>query len=335
MAFLPRPVESMSGSGEPELPPSPASFKAGSLFSQERPPSFYSFDSHMGLVDYGEKSEFRDESLSRARTLVLASGVSQEPPRLWQSFQTQSLRNGTDDPIYDKTIIAGTDGPPEPANIDVKSRRQNVDSLYLNPYSPYFPPPSSTYSPTKIADESRSVSQSIPPQLPTLPEPMYGFRTATPDSMLHDRTVPYTPTTYVDPSASNFPATFRDSHQPGHVYPGDMQMNRPNKVNSYHSSVGSIHSKWAATSPHVVPPPVLTLGVAPSSTSFIQGLPPTYHAQNATVKRNVSLPNMTDPNHDRRQARQSYTSLVMEPVTESFVDHGRWRRLVLSAATTP
>ncbi|KAI9466255.1 hypothetical protein BJY52DRAFT_1240692 [Lactarius psammicola] len=323
MAFLPRPVESLSGSGEEDFPPSPASFKAGSLYDG-RPPSFHSFDPRMGEFSYDDKSEFLDESLSPAHTLNHLV--------LWQSFQT---RNNTDDPIYAQTIITRTDGPMKPVGVDVKSGRQKADSLYLNPFSAPSPPPLPVYTPaSETSNESPSVSPSMPSRLPTVPELMYGARA---DSMHYDRAAPYTPTIYTDPSAHSLPATFRGSHQPRHTLTCPV-------FHSFHSATASIHSKWAVSPSHVLSPPVFAPGVAyskhPSGSLHLQDPPSTYHAQN-TRKRNVSVPNITVPDHGEALAPQSYTS----PVTESslqrrgsdgqVVDHAQWQRLVLGAAAKP
>src|SRR6266702_1695616 len=332
MAFLPRPVES---SGDEDFPPSPASFTSGSPFDG-RPPSFHSFDPRMRQFPYDDKSEFLDESLSPARTLALVNGAPQEPPRLWQSFQT---RNSTDDPIYAQTIITRTYSPMKPVGVDVKSGRQKTDSLYLNPFSAPSTPPLPVYTPaSETGNESPSVSPSMPSQLPTVPELMYGARA---DSMHHDRAAPYTPTIYTDPIAHSLPATFRGSHQPRHMYPDPVQTAVP-RVSSFHSSTASVHSKWAVSPSHVLPPPVLTPSVAhsnhPSGFFHLQDLPSTYHAQDTTLKRNVSVPNM---NHGGGLARQSYTLPVAESSLQrrgsdgQVVDQAQWRGVVLGAVAKP
>ncbi|KAH9043190.1 hypothetical protein EDB85DRAFT_921377 [Lactarius pseudohatsudake] len=173
MAFLPRPVES---NGEEDFPPSPASFTAGSLYDG-RPPSFHSFDPRMG---YDDKSAFPDESLSSARALALANGAPQEPPRLWQGFQT---RNSTDDPMYAQTMIARTDSPMKPPGGDGRK-----PTFYFNPFSSPSPPPLPVYTPaSETGNEPPSVPLTIPGRLPTVPELMYGARGMTSDSMPHDR----------------------------------------------------------------------------------------------------------------------------------------------------
>lgn len=322
MAFLPRPVES---NGEEDFPPSPASFKAGSLYDG-RPPSFHSFDPRMG---YDDKGAFPDESLSSARALALANSAPQEPPPLWQDFQT---RNSTDDPIYAQTMIARTDSPMKPPGVDVKK----ADSFYFNPFSSPSPPPLPVYTPaSETGNEPPSVPLTIPGRLPTVPELMYGARGMTSDSMPHDRAAPYTLTINTDPSANSLPATFRGSHQPRHLYPDPVQTAMP-RVSSFHSTTASIHSKWAMSPSHVLPPPDFASGA-----SGLQDLPTLHHAQDTTLKRNASVPNVTAPNHGGNLARRSY----ILPVTESalqrrgsdgqVVDHAQWQRLVLGAAAKP
>ncbi|KAH9063393.1 hypothetical protein EDB87DRAFT_179088 [Lactarius vividus] len=312
MAFLPRPVEP---NGE-DFPPSPASFKAGSLYDG-RPPSFHSFDPRMG---YDDKSTFPDEPLSPARALALANSAPQEPPRLWQGSQT---RNSTDDPIYAQTMIARTDSPMNPPGADVKK----ADSFYFNPFSSPSPPPLPVYTPaSETGNEPPSVPLTIPGRLPTVPELMYGARGMTSDSLPHDRAAPYT-----DPSAS-LPATFRGSHQPHHLYPEPVQTAMP-RISSFHSSTASIHSKWAMSPSHALPPPDFTSGA-----SGLQDLPTLYHAQNTTLKRNASVPNATAPNHSGSLARRSYILPVSESSLQrrgsdgQVVDHAQWQRLVLGAA---
>lgn len=328
MAFLPRPMESE----EIDFPPSPASFKAGSPSDEERPPSFHSFDSPMGSP-YDDKSGFVDESLSAAGTPVLVNGVPQEPPRLWQSYQTQRSRNRTDD-------ITGTASSVYP---DAKSGHQKADSLYLNPFSARSPPPPPVYTPaSETGHEFPSVMLSTPSQLPALPEPIYGARAVTSNSMHHDRAAPYTPTTYTDLSPNSFPATFRGSHQPRHMYPDLLQTAIP-RVYSFHSTTASVHSKWAVSPSHTL---TLTPGVAhprhPSEFFHSQDIP----RGTSTLKRNVSEPNRTVLDHGGGLARRS-PDLV--PVTLSvngsslqrrgsdgqLVDHAQWQRLVLGAAAKP
>lgn len=324
IAFLPRPVDSLSGSGEAEFPSSPASFKSGSPFSEERPPSFHSFDPDMGQSPY-DKSEFPDEPLSPTRTLVVANRA----PRLGKSFETQRLRNSTGDPMSSKMIITRADSPVKSASVDVKSRRRQPESLHLNLFSASSPPSPPLYTSTsETSNETPSVSLSMPRRLPTVPKVTYGPRAMTSsDSMHRDR---------AGPSAHSFPATLREDRQSRYLYPDLVQTATPG-VYSFHSATGSVHSEWAAPSSHILPPPALTPGIAHSS----QLLRPTdhpsmYHAQNMSFKRNVSEPNTAVPNRGGGLGRRSYTLPVMEfqrrGSEERVVDHAEWRRLVLRAA---
>lgn len=314
MAFLPRPVESSSGSKEAELPFSPASFKAGSFSDEEQPPSFHSFD-HL--------SEFPDEALSPVRTGALGNSDPQKSHRLWQSFQTQRLGNSTDGPMHTETMITRTDSPVKPFNADVKSGRQQADSLYLNLFSARSPPLSTPAS--ENDNESPSFMLSMPSWPPTVPELMYGAR---PVTVHPDHPALYTSTTYTGPGAHSFSATLKQSHQPHHIRPNVVHTASPS-VYSFHSATASVHSKWAASPSPVLPPLVLTPGIARSTHFFqLQDPPSTYRVR----KTSEPVRNLT---------RQAYTS----PITGSsfqrrgsdgqVLDYAQWRRLVLSAAAKP
>ncbi|KAF8274971.1 hypothetical protein EI94DRAFT_14528 [Lactarius quietus] len=328
MAFLPRPVESVSGSAEAGSPFSPASFKAGSFFDEERPPSLHFFDSRMGSIPLGDTGEFPDESLSPARTRVPVNRAPQKSPHLWQSSQTQRLGNSANGPMHTKTTITKADGPVKPASVDVKSERQDTGSLYLNLFSARSPSPLPNHTPaSEASNESPSVSRNMPSWPHTAPKLMYGARSVTMD---HNRAAPYTPTIHADPGAHSFSATFRESHQPYHMYPDVVQTASP-RVYSLHSATASVYSKWTVSPPHNLPPPVLTPRVAHSTHFHLQDPPSKYRA------RKTSEPNGGDRNISRRSN--------ISPVTEgSFqrrgsdgqvVDHTQWRRLVLGAADKP
>jgi hypothetical protein len=326
MAFLPRPVESLSGSGEGEgeLPYSPASFKAGSFSDGERPPSFHSLYPRMGLSPYDVTNGIPNESLSTARTSVLVNRAPQESPSLWQSFQTQRLGNSADGPMNTKAMITSTDSPVKLASVDVESGRRQTSSLYLNLFSAHSPSPPLTPA-SEIGNEYPSVSLSMLSWPPAVPKLMDGARSVT---VHHGRAAPYTPTIHTDPGEHSVPATFRESHQPHHMYPDVVQTASP-RVYSLHSATASIHSKWAVSPPHILPPLALIPGVVHSNRFFhLQDPPSTYRA------RKTSEPNSSV----RDLARGS-------PVTESsfqrrgsdgqVVDHAQWRRLVLGAAAKP
>jgi hypothetical protein len=320
MAFLPRPVESSSGSEKAELPFSPASFQAGSFFDEEQPSSFHSFN-HLG--------EFPNDALSPAPTGALINNNPQKSPRLWQSFQIQRLGNSTDGPMHTKTMITGTDSPVKLFNVDVKSGRQQDDSLYLNLFSAHSPSPLPIHTPaSETGNESPSPMLSMPSWPPTVPESMYGAR---PVTVHHDHAAPYTSTTYTDPSSHSFSATLKQSHQPRHIRPDVVHTASPS-VYSFHSATASVHPKWAASPSPVLPPQVLTPGIAHSTLFFqLQDPPSTYRVRKSS-----------EPNRGVRDlTRRTYTS----PVTESsfqrrgsdgqVVDYAQWRRLVLSAAAKP
>lgn len=324
MAFLPRPVESLIEKGE--LPFSPASFKAGSLFNGERPPSFYSFSPRTGLSPYGATNGFPDESLSTAHTSVLVNRALQESPRLWQSSQTQRLGNSADGPMDTKTMITSTDSPVKLASVDVESGRRRASSLYLNLFSARSSSPPPTPA-SETGNEYPSVSLSMPGWPPTVPKSMYIARSAT---LHHDRATLYTPTIYTELGEHSIPATFRENHQPHHMYPDVVQTASP-RVYSFHSATASIHSKWAVSPPHVLPPLALTPGVG-LSTHFLhlQDPPSTYRAHKPS-----------EPNNSVRDlARRSHTLAVTESSfqrrgSDGQVDYAQWRQLVLGAATKP
>ena len=328
MVFMPRPVESLSEGGEEEkeLPPSPASFKAGTLFDEERPPSFHPFYPRMGLSPHNVTNGFPDDSLSAARTSVLVNRAPQESPRIRQSLQTQRLGNSPDGPMNTKTVITGTDSPLKLASVDVESRRRQVGSLYLNLFSARSLSPPLT--PGSETNESPSVSLSMPTWPYTAPKLMYGAR---PVNIHHDHAAPYTPTIYSDSGEHSIPATFREGRQSRHMYPDVVQTASP-RVYSFHSATASVHSKWAVSPSHTLPPLALTPGFAHSDHFLhLQDLPTTYRARKAS-----------EPNYSvRNLARQSHTSAVTGSSFQrrgsdgQVVDFAQWRRLVLGAAAKP
>lgn len=323
MVFLPRPVESLPESKEAGLPFSPASFKAGSFFDEERPPSFHPFDPHKGLTPYDVMGGFLDETLSPARTGTLVSRAPQKSPRPWQSFPTQGLGNSTDGPMDIKTMINGTDKPAKPASVDVQSgRRQEADTLYLNIFS--------ARSPSETGNQSPPVLLSMPSWPSTVPKSMYGARSAT---MHHDRASLYTPKIYTDPGAHSFSAALTENHQPRHVYPDVVHTTSPHAY-SFHSATASIYSKWATSPPHTHPPPALTPGVAVAhSNNFVrlQDPPSTYRAR-TTSEPNASVRNLASRSHTLPATESSFQRRGSDG---QVVDHAQWRRLVLGAAAKP
>ena len=329
MAFIPRPVESLSGGGEgegegeekEELPPSPASFKAGSLFDEERPPSFHSFY-RVGLSPYDVTNGFPDKSLSTTRTSARVNRAPQESPHL-----PQRRGNSPDGPMNTKAMITRTDSPLKLASVDVESRRRQVGSLYLNLFSARSLSPPLTPA-SEIGNESPSVSLGMPTWPHTAPKLMYGAR---PVNIHLDRAAPYTPTIYADSGEHSISATFREGHQPRHMYPELVQTASP-RVYSFHSATASVYSKWGVSPSHILPPLALTPGFGhPDHFLHLQDPPSTYHA------RKSSEPN----NSVRDLARRSHTSAV---TGSSFqrrgsdgraVDFTQWRRLVLGAAAKP
>jgi hypothetical protein len=117
---------------------------------------------------------------------------------------------------------------------------------------------------------------------------------------------------------------------------------------SFHSTAASVHSKWAASTPHIPLPPVLAAGSAPSRNpgAFLgmQGPSSAYNApsktweSNVTLKRNFTEPMRTAQRHGVVTERRSY----IPPVAESYWKKGvgdiqvlgqaQWQRLVWTAA---
>jgi hypothetical protein len=127
------------------------------------------------------------------------------------------------------------------------------------------------------------------------------------------------------------------------------QRETSHSLRSFHSTTASVHSTWAASTPHIPLPPVLAPGSAPSRNpgAFLgmQGPSPAYSApsktweSNVTLKRNFTEPTRTTQRHGVDTQRRSY----IPPVAESFwkkkvgdvevLGQAQWQRLVLTAAT--
>ncbi|KAI0273679.1 hypothetical protein BC834DRAFT_966167 [Gloeopeniophorella convolvens] len=357
MTCVPRPVESLTGKRDVELPASPASFKAGSFSNeQQRPVSFHSVNSRTGLVGYDEK-EVSESSLSPVPTIMVMNGATRgtfgaDPPRFWDDNRSVYAR-----------AVSRTNSPT--STTSVFSGHRPAGSLYRNPFLDPSPPPTSTiYSPASTAGFGSGqhlpyVRDMLPApsQPPALPDMMYTASPITISSGLRPlQLAPYAPyARAVSPSMSAYsvPVPPRNYLQPHMMYPDRAHTTTPGAY-SLHSASASIHSKWTLPALHALPPPALTPGVQRprrfSSLLRNQDASSVYSAPFGTrgqtpdlgLSRNVSDPSgAASLRSSESSVRQSYAPPVADNAMErrgsegQVLDQAQWQKLVLNAAGQP
>jgi hypothetical protein len=364
IAFSPRPVESLP---EPEseenekVPLSPASFGAGSPIDEWRRMSpFYSIDSHTGLVTYNDKTVLQDESsFSPDRDSNPVNEAQQEtitvgPPRISLGFRSPGLRLGHKGSM-NNDMISTRETPGDRAN--AVSRPQRVESFQSNPFRDPMSPPVSVHSlaltnRTGVGGETSYISEDRPILSPAFPEPTH--RALSPIALRdsppllttrRDRTVEYTPVLSSTLSHYPPPVSFGSSAQ--QQTPPDRAQAATPGARSFHSLAVSVHSKWAASSPHAPPPPALTPGTALfRGHSVSSGLKNTSSAYNAPfgtwgskpgLRRQVSEPSRSLRRFSENTAHRSYTPHAKETFPRrgsdgQVLDRTQWQQLVLNAA---
>jgi len=245
MAFVPRPVESLSDGEDDEVPPSPASFKAGSPSEERQVTSFYSVNSRTGLVSYNEEDELSEEPLSPNSDTVPLNESRQEtitvgPPQLWQSFQIPNPTQDKDTYTFDGTTSM-RNAPGEHARIVSEPKR--TDSYLRSPFRDPSPPPAFIHSQASM----------------TIGTGVGGAKSPPPVATQRGRPTEYTPILNSFLHHYSLPAAVK-----GDSRLEDASSDRARKVTSralsHHSSAASIHSKWEAPTQHTLPLPVLMPG---------------------------------------------------------------------------
>lgn len=351
MAFF---LESLPKSeGDEKAPLSPASFGAGSPTEEWRQiSSFYSIDSRTGLVTYTDEVVLDASSLSPDHDSTHQETITVGPPRLSLSFQDSELKLNHEDSTYDGMISTGdTLGD----HASAVSRPQRVESFQSNPFRDPTSPPASIHSlasmnGTGVGAETSSISRPI--RFPAFPEPIH--RALSPIA-LHDPpplvatrrdcAAEYTPARYSILSRYSLPASFGSSAQPEQTYPDRAQAVSPSARSA------SVHSKWAAPTPHAPPPPALTPGVALfRGPSVSIGLRDPSLAYNASFRswgskpglvRQVSEPIRSMRHFGENVPLQSHTPRVKEGLFPRIgsdgqsLDRTQWQQLVQIAAAKP
>ena len=365
MAFIPRPVDSSPGIEEVDAPTSPASFHVGSPTDKQLSMSFYSFDARTGLVTYNNGSKLPEESLSLNSNPSSVNGahresITMEPPRLWQSFPSPNLRHSNETSTYGGTKASSTRSVPR-ERAGVVSRSLRVDTFYRNPFGDSSPSPNSIYSRASMIGRVGRKNSSIPNDGPDLP-PAYSepkHDTLSPIPLLssphpvtspRNRATEYTPTLYSILDHYTFPESPEDHSQGEQEYPDKA---RPSSVHSFHSSAASVHSMWAESAPHVLPPLVLTPDIArfrdfspylgPEDLSW--GNNTSFAARGSVAPlgplRKFSEPGRTVQRYGEFSAHRSYIPSVKEShfsrrgSDRQALDEPQWWRLVLTAAAKP
>jgi len=320
MAFVPRPVETLPGGKEDGMLPSPASFRAGSPTDEERQMSFYSIDSHTGLISYNDQGVLPDGPLYPDRDTTLVNGAPQEtmtvgPPRLW-------------------------DTPRDRAG--VVSQAQGVDSFHRNPFRDPTPPPTSIHlqvARTGVGGEYSSISEDGL----NLSSAFHGLSHGAPSTAIQrDRATEYTPALSSVLHHYSLPKPVGGNSQPQQTQPDQARTTTPT-AHSHHSMAASVHSKWAPPTPHALPPGIAPFR-APSVSQGLKGPSPTYNGTRGSkpsLMRTISQPTGTVQRFGGDAVHRSYTLLGKESPSPrkgsdgQALDQTQWQRLVLNAATKP
>ena len=360
MAFIPRPVNPSPGDEEDDEPSSPASFNVGSP-TEKRAVSFYSIDSRTGLVTFkngGERSEEPLSSDGSPSPVYSAHGetVNVGPPHLWHSFPSPNPMPSNVTSTYGGTTSTRS------ARADVVSEPLRVDTAYRNPFGG--PSPVSVYSRasmtkfgagrenTYIAGDKPNPSSAFSELKHDALSPVPLLNSPPPVSSPRDRATDYTPTLYSILNHYNFPESPVDHSQREQEYSDSARKATPS-VYSFHSSAASVHSMWAESTPHILPPLVLAPDIAHfrgfssyfGPTDPSPGNNTSFTARGSIAplrpKRKFSEPGRTLQRYGDLSAHQS----CIPPVKESHfsrrgsdgpvLDEPQWWRLVFSAAAKP
>ncbi|KAH9966714.1 hypothetical protein BC827DRAFT_1177916 [Russula dissimulans] len=329
MAFVPRPVEPLSSSGDDEVPPSPASFKAGSPSEERQVASFYSVDSRTGLVSYSDQDDLPEEPLSPNSDTVLLNAPRQEtitvgPPRLWQSFQIPNPMQSNNTSTFDgATSMRNALGE----HTSIVSGPKRTESYLHSPFRDPSPPPASIHSQASMIRTSVGGAKSPPPAVTQSGRP-----------------TEYTPILYSFLHHYSLPAAVKGDSQLEEASP-----DRARKVTSgVFSHHGSVHSKWEAPTQHTLPPPVITPDDArlrgPSTFLGLRNPSLMHNARvgpwgsNGTLKRQLSDPSGNSQRFGAPttyQPRDAGSAFPPKGSDGQPLDRKQWERLVYNAAAKP
>ena len=347
MALVPQPVESLQVTEEVDVPPSPASFKAGNPTDEAI--SFYSIDSRTGFVSYNNGGNSPDCTPSPVNS-ARGDTVTMGPPRLWHGFESPNLGLGID--TYGGITGMSTRNAPTEHTSTVPGL-QRVDSFHHNPLGNTSPPPVSINSRAPMIGPGvggknppiagKRLNQS--PAFPGLkhdalsPSSLHG--SPPPVTIPRDLTTEYTPTLYSVLGHYSVPASPEDHSQRKKTYPDRTRTETPS-IYTINSSAASVYSTWVEPKPHIPPPPVLNPDIAGSS-SYLgpKDSSPGNNAPSATSRSNAPLtPKLSEPRgtmqyYGALSAHQPYRPPVKERSNGQVLDQPQWRRLVLNAAAKP
>ena len=348
MAFVPRPVKSLHGTEEVDVPSSPASFKAGSPMDEGRITSFYAIDSRTGQVTYNNDNKLSEEPLSPVNGGYRET-ITVGLPRPWHGFEDPNLRRSNN--TYGRTM-SGRNAPT--AHASVVPVPQRVNSFNQYPLGNSSLPPVSISSPASMirpgmGRQNSSIAKSSSPRLqhdalsptPNSPAPMTTPR---------DNAAEYTPTLYSFPDHNPVQSPPGGHSQRGQTYQDRARMSM-SSVYTFHSSAASVYSTWVEPTPHIPPPPVPTPKIArfrgPSSFIGPGYVPSRNYASSATSRSNAPpTPKLYEPHRTMQQyggfsAHQSFHPPIKEGHFSQkgsdgqMLDQTQWQRLVLSAAAKP
>ena len=343
MACIPQPVEPLQGTGEAIVPPTPASFKAGSPTNEQRFSSFYSVDSRTGIVSFcGKSPDYTPSPVNSAHGEAVTMGL----PRLLHGSESPNLRHGNNP--YSGTMSM-RNAPTEHTSVVSGQRRIDYNPLGNPP-----PPPASINSPASkirsgVGGKNSSIAQNRLNQSPAFlglkrdPLSPISLHGSSPLATPREGATEYSPALYSVLNHYSTPASPGDHRQREQTFPDRARTVTPNNSTS-HSPVASIHPMSMGPTQHKSPPPVPTPDIARSRGSPY--LPLGVKGAFDPLVPNDALSPDEGPSEPRR-TMQHYGSLrsYNPPAKESslsrkgsdgqVLDQTQWRRLVLNAAAKP
>ena len=365
MAFIPRPVEPevaleslpLADIEDNEVPLNPDRFKVGSPMDERRT-SLSPIHIGLPVVTYNNlpgKSLSRDRDTSSANRSHMEV-IMEPPPHIWESFQSQSSRNGNENRTRGGTI--STRNAPG-GSTSIGSVPQPADSFSQKFFS-YYPtsripthsrasvirPAVGRKSPLAANVKPNSTFPRLPHDALSPPNPLRNSPSLV--TVLRDRATEYPPTVFSARSSNLVLTPPRAVSQL--TYP-DHARTTPPDVYSSHPAPANVHSVVVEPPPYALHPSVpsprfvrfqdLSTFGGPKNISSGNDASFAASGSSAPLMRNVSQPRRTV----RRSGEGTVHHAGIPPVKEvpfmrrgsdeQVLDQTKWWGLVRNAATKP